>query len=194
MTRDVLRNTFGESQRESDVADPTHPPPISAEDLYHDLYEQFVMLQQSSSESSAYVDRRVREQKKHYEAQLGWARHQAAHVIELNEWLAEQLQLQADRMSELALPDVPSTDWLSPRDYEPDRVGGGNADAPATRAPGGDGQEDVGDLTVSRAGDEDDGEAPLVLTEEEERRRDEGYNEPPGIPISQWLIEVDASD
>jgi len=194
VTRDVLQGAFGELKGKPGAAELAHPPPIATEDLYHDLYEKFVALQQTSSEYLSYFDRRMRELKNHYEARLGWARHQATHVIEMNEWLAEQLQLQADRMRELALPDVPSTDWLSPRPYEPDPVGRGNADSPESRAPGGDGQEDVGELTVCRAGDEDDGEAPVVLTEEEERRRDEGYNEPPGMPISQWLIEVDASD
>ena len=92
-----------------------HPQPVATEDLYHDLYEQFVGLQRGASGSSRYADRRIRELKKHYESKLGWARHEADQIVEMNEWLVEQLQLQADRMRDLAIPDVPSTDWLTGR-------------------------------------------------------------------------------
>ncbi len=74
------------------MAEPEHPEPIPTEDLYHDLYEQFVALQRSSSGFLSYADRRIRELKKHYEAKLGLADHQAAQITELNEWLVDQLK------------------------------------------------------------------------------------------------------
>ena len=115
VTRDVLRDCFGERDGGPDVAEPDQSRPIPIEDLYHDLYEQFVALQQSSSAFLSYADRRIQELKKHYEAKLRWTNLQAAQITELNEWLVDQLERQADRMSELGVPDVTLTEWLSLR-------------------------------------------------------------------------------
>ena len=98
VTRDVLRDCFGERDDGPDVAGPDHAPSISTEDLYHDLYEQFVALQQSSSAFLSYADRRIQELKQHYEAKLRWTNFQAAQITELNEWLVDQLERQADRI------------------------------------------------------------------------------------------------
>jgi len=196
VTRDVLRDRFGGGHREPDVAEPSHPQPIPTEDLYHDLYEQFVALQESASGLLSYADRRIRDLKKHYESKVGWADHQAVQITELNEWMAEQLQLQADRMKELATLDVPSTEWLSVRRPT------SSADDDSTEGPGTDDKpealrgertdEDAGRL--SQSDEEEDGEPLAWLSEEEERRRDEGYDDPPGTRTPQWLVEVDTRD
>ncbi len=112
VTRDVLGERFGSQEPHPEPSEPDHPQAVATEDLYHDLYERFVALQESSSGLLAYVDRRVRELKKHYEAKLRWARHEAELVTDLNDWLSEQLHLQAGRLRDLTVPDVPATDWL----------------------------------------------------------------------------------
>ena len=142
------------------------------EDLYHELYERFVGLQESSSGLLAYVDRRIRELKKHYEANLGWARYEAELVTDLNDWLSEQLHLQAGRLRDLAVPDVPATEWL------------GVGSTPAR-----DDGEEEGEAASGADEPADDDEAPRelrrrrreerALNDEEDRLRDEGFDDPP---------------
>ena len=114
-TRDVLRAQFG-WQPEPDAAEPSHPQPAATDDLYHDLYQKFVALQESSSGLLSFVDRRIRELKTHYETKLGWAKHEAELIVELNDWLVEQLQLQTDRLETSPCRMCPrSSGWATGR-------------------------------------------------------------------------------
>ncbi len=199
VTREVLGECFGEKVRQPDPEEPIHPQPIATEDLYHDLYEKYVALQQSSSGVLSYADRRIRELKKHYESKLAWVDHQASQVIEVNEWLAEQLQLQADRMRDLAVPDVPSTDWLAlstslTRSDGDEDGASGSGDEQGLRASRDERPDENGASGAPPSDEEDDGEPPPRVTEKEERRRDEGYDDPPGTRIPLWLVEVDVED
>jgi hypothetical protein len=194
VTRDVLRERFGWQETEPERAEPRHPQPVATEDLYHDLYEKFVALQDSSSGLLSYADRRVRELKQHYETKLGWARHEAEQVIELNEWLSEQLQLQSDRLRDLAVPGVPSTDWLGVRlpasDAGEDDKGG---DVDQAEAEGDERLEDEVSAHDVSGDEEDDGEVRRA-SNEDDRRRDEGFDEPPRTVAPLWLVELDASE
>ena len=113
VTRDVLRELFGEVPADppSPVPDDLEPTPI--EDLYHDLYEQFTVLQRSHSGYLSYADRARARLQESYENQLQEERHAAQSIAALNQAMADQLRFQAERMKELALPDVPSTTWLA---------------------------------------------------------------------------------
>ena len=182
-TRDVLRNRFGVGAAGSELAEPVrHPQPVATDALYHDLYENFVALQQEASGVLSYVDRRIRELKKTYESKLGWTRYETDLIVEMNEWLIEQLQLQEDRMRDLAIPDVPSTDWLTGRTPAPraDRVNEVKDD--------GEDEDEVLDQD-----EEDDAEA-IAVRAEDERRRDEGFDDPPGERTPQWLLDVQPQD
>ncbi len=194
VTRDVLRDCFGERDVGPDAAEPDHPQPIPTEDLYHDLYEQFVALQQSSSGFLSYADRRIRDLKKHYEAKLRRADHQAAQIIEINEWLVDQLERQADRMRELGVPDVPLAEWLSlrPGVLRLDNRGKedrGKEEARADPKPAAPDEKrsddaDADVLHVGRAGHKD-------------RRRDEEDEEDvdPAEPVApRWLVDVETAD
>jgi len=186
VTRDVLRRCFGESDGGPDVAEPDHPRPIPTEDLYYDLYEQFVVLQQSSSAFLSYADRRIRELKKHYEAKLRWTNLQAAQITELNEWLVDQLERQAGRMSELGVPDATVTEWLTLR--------------PAVLQSGHYGKEESRADHVPAAPDDergDDGDAddhPVGRAGGEDRRRDDGYDDPAEPVPPRWLVDVETAD
>jgi hypothetical protein len=198
MTRDVLRDRFGGGDREPGVVEAIHPQPIPSEELYHDLYEQFVALQDSASGLLSYADRRIRDLKKHYESKLGWTDHQVTQIVDLNEWMAEQLQLQADRMKELATSDVPSTEWLSLRrpasSADDDSTEGPGTDDKPEALSGQRNDEDEDEDRLSESDEEEDGEPLAWLTDEEEQRRDEGYDDPPATRTPQWLVDVDTRD
>jgi hypothetical protein len=131
-TRDTLSEVLGAPKvASSEGVEPSHPAATPSEDLYFDLYEQFVKMQDISSGYLSYADRRVRELKSYYVDKLGWQRYENEQVTELNEWLSEQLHALAERMRQLSLPDVPDTQWLSAR--------------PATASPEEDGMGDQGD-------------------------------------------------
>lgn len=202
-TRDVLRALFG-WEPEPDAAEPSHPQPAATDDLYHDLYEKFVALQESSSGLLSFVDRRIRELKTHYETKLGWAKHEAELIVELNDWLVEQLQLQTDRLEDLAVPDVPSVEWLGYRtpsaqdedededDEAPKRERDAGSRASRKARAGGDDAESPGG-----GADDEETEAEAEARAErdkDDRRRDEGFDDPPKTKTPPWLVELDASD
>ncbi len=89
--------------------------PASVEDLYQDLYEQFVALQVSASGFLSYFDRRIREWRKHYEQVAAQAREETLTIASLNQAMAEQLQLQATQLKELGMHDTTSAWWLTDR-------------------------------------------------------------------------------
>jgi hypothetical protein len=120
----------------------------------------------------------------------------------LNDWLVEQLQLQTDRLETLAVPDVPSVEWLgyrtpsAPDENEDEempkrerdagsrasrreRAGGDDADSP------GGGAEDEETEAEAEARAERD---------KDDRRRDEGFDDPPKTKTAPWLVELEASD
>jgi hypothetical protein len=188
VTRDVLRDCFGERDDGPDVAGPDHAPSISTEDLYHDLYEQFVALQQSSSAFLSYADRRIQELKQHYEAKLRWTNFQAAQITELNEWLVDQLERQADRMSALGLSDATLKEWLSLRPSvsrfgdrgkdDDDRDDHGKDPSPRNER-GGDADADVS--RGGRAADKD-------------RPGNSGDHGPAQPVLPRWLVDVETAD
>jgi Glycosyltransferase WbsX len=224
MTRDTLVELFdGDLLASPDSAERQHPMPTPTEDLYFDLYDQFTKLQNVSSGYLSYADRRIRELKKYYEAKLGWQKFEGELVADLNEWLAEQLQLQAERMRQLHIPDVPDTDWLHVRPPTANPEEDGEGDQGDDEEPGGNNPaigehgevaSENGDEGHSKR-DEEGGLAAIVeeseafrqaelqakartkeaerrrLQEEDERRRDEGFDDPPGVRAYQWLMDVD---
>ena len=211
VTRDVLRDRFGWRAPESAV--PHHPQTVATEDLYNDLYEKFVALQETSSGFISYADRRVRDLKQHYEAKLERARLEGDQVVELNDWLSEQLRLQSGRLQELAVEDVFPTDWLG---FGPPPATDGDAEDE-------DMEEEIAQeldrrREAAEAERHDYGEAPAVLSKEaprvlskeevaarkarkaheareaDERHWDEGFDEQPRIQTPLWLADLDASD
>jgi len=182
VTRDVLQGLSGGAGSEPPAAEPIHPEPIPTEDLYHHLYERFVALQDASSGFLSYADRRIREVQRHYESKLARREYQTAQIVGLNEQMAEQLQQQADRMRDLALPDVPETGWLGV--------------APPARPVAEGMPEDPGDEGAGAEGGQTNGETPSrpFAADEDERRRDEGHDETPGIATPRWLVELEALD
>ncbi len=211
VTRDVLRDRFGWRAPESAV--PHHPQTVATEDLYNDLYEKFVALQETSSGFISYADRRVRDLKQHYEAKLERARLEGDQVVELNDWLSEQLRLQSGRLQELAVEDVFPTDWLG---FGPPPATDGDAEDE-------DMEEEIAQeldrrREAAEAERHDHGEAPAVLSKEaprvlskeevaarkarkaheareaDERHWDEGFDEQPRIQTPLWLADLDASD
>ena len=211
VTRDVLRERFGWREPVPDQAVPHHPQTVATADLYNDLYEKFVSLQETSSGFLSYADRRVRELKQHYEARLEQARLEANQVIELNDWLCEQLNLQSGRLQELAVEHVFPTDWLGVGPPAPSGEGAREEGA----------EQDDGRTAAPPAETHDHDQAPHELANEdavarnaqkgkrkaqkarrkayeakeaEERQRDEGFEEPPRTPTPLWLVELDASD
>ena len=79
-------------------------------DLYQDLYEQFVALQQLSSGFISYTDRRIGEWRKYYEGVLAEAKDDLRGIAALNQLMAEQLELQAKQLRDLGVPR-PSARW-----------------------------------------------------------------------------------
>ena len=126
-TRDVLRELFGDAATGEPILEPEPLGTRSAEDLYHDLYQQFVALQRSRSGMLSYSDRRLRELRNHYEVLLAESRREAREIAELNQDFAERLAFQARQLKDLGVPDVAAVDWLVtgasssavPREKEP---------------------------------------------------------------------------
>ena len=111
-TRGVLQDLFGPSVTGEPVPEPEPLAPRSAEDLYHDLYQQYVTLQRSRSGTLSYSDRRLRELGNHYEVLLAESRREAREIADLNQDFAEQLAFQARKLKDLGVPDVAAVDWL----------------------------------------------------------------------------------
>ncbi len=209
VTRDVLGELTGAPARIPERIDITHPKPLASEDLYHDLYAQFTLLQQSASGLLAYADRRIAELKKHYESKLVWANQKAGAIADYNEWLFEQLRLQEERFRELVpTSTAPLTEWLP----DPSRLYGlperdEQREDGTTREIGASGRPAEGqdELQASRrtdAGEQEsgtsgggrmaDGEGRDVgPRSDDEDRRDDGYDDLPPLstPTPQWLVE-----
>ena len=154
-------------------------------------------LQESASGLLSYADRRVRELKTHYETKLGWARHEAEQIVEMNEWLSEQLHLQSGVLRDLAVADVPSTDWLMVRPRPPrtsgwtTRASGRRAEEQRIPAPS---RWRTSEVSGELAGDDEDEAEARAASDEDDRRRDEGFDEPPRTRAPLWLVELEASD
>jgi O-antigen biosynthesis protein len=114
-TSKALGGLFGE-RATSDVA--TESDGIGAtrmDDLYNDLYQQFVALQQSSSGFLSYADRQLTSRKIYYEQLLQEERLDTARIANLNQTMFELLEHQAKRLEELGAADVQLPEWLSKR-------------------------------------------------------------------------------
>jgi hypothetical protein len=204
VTRDVLGEVTGAPAEMPKRIEITHPKPIASEGLYHDLYAQFVLLQQSASGLLAYADRRVAELKKHYESKVEWANQKAGAIADYNEWLFEQLRLQEERFRELVPTSTAAlTEWLP----DPSRLYGlperdenredgttgeiGSSERPAEdqREPQASQRTDAGDQEADATGG---GGAPQS---DDEDRRDDGYDDLPPLltPTPPWLLERGSS-
>jgi hypothetical protein len=113
VTRDVLRGLGGVMEPGPRGAE-TAAAPTAIEDLYHDLYEQYVALQRSSSGFLSYAQRRLEELQLRHEAQLAEARREAREIADLNQVLVEQLEFLVDQLRELGA-EVPQLSWLATR-------------------------------------------------------------------------------
>jgi glycosyl transferase family WbsX len=210
VTRDVMTAISGRAATPGPPPT-THPQPVPTEELYHDLYRQFVLLQHSASGFLAHADRRIEELKKHYEAKMVWAHHKGEVVTELNEWLYEQLRIQEGLMRELGVGDSRVTDWLE----DPGHVfgmapvataddgtegaaraecaqGAERAERAAGAAGAGSGPASHGDPPAGASAEDEVPPVP-VRDEEDERRRDDGFDDlppwPHQKPAPQWLVE-----
>jgi hypothetical protein len=220
-TREVLGQVFDKDPpKEAESPPPdVHPEPTPAEDLYHDLYAQYVLLQKSASGFLAYADRRIKELKKHYEAKLMWAKHRGELITDLNEWLYEQLRAHDERLRKLGLSD--SSEWLNDPGLRPGNVDAGSADGEGemqlrstSRAAGEDEEpppswrEDSGSQShapsepstdVSAETEDEDEDAAVDADTErdsperqrEELRRDEGFDDLPTMRTPGWLLELE---
>jgi hypothetical protein len=199
-TRQVLGEVFGNVEDRTELPTPVqHPVASPTEDLYRDLYEQFVALQKSESGLLAYTDRRIAELKRHYDAKVAWARHKGELVAELNERLYEQLRVRDERMRKLGLTDASLSEWLQDPELGPGRldvfgneVEHGDPDGSGSRlvgegggsAPFGEGPDDAG---AGFPGVEADPCRP----QDDELRRDDGYDDLPTTDTPQWLLELE---
>jgi hypothetical protein len=113
-TKKVLEQVIGPVPDEPLVPSPDLGP-TSVEDLYQDLYEQFVALQVSASGFLSTFDRRREEWRRHYEEVAAQAREDTLAIASLNQAMAEQLQMQANQLKELGVQDTTSAWWLTDR-------------------------------------------------------------------------------
>jgi hypothetical protein len=219
-TREVLGEVFDAVATEEVETLPPggHPAPTPTEDLYHDLYASYVLLQQSASGFLAYADRRVHELKKHYDAKVAWAKHKGELVAELNEWLFEQLQVQEERLRSVGLSGPSLSEWLLDHEARPGLIGtsGNRAEAThphqATSAAIGEDEEpppswredidspahpaNVSQPEAEDPDEDDEGVAPADIVTDEERRADEhrrdlGYDDVPTMRTPEWLLEME---
>jgi hypothetical protein len=80
----------------------------SAEELYEDLYRRFVDLQRWASGYLSYADRRLARARREFEEQLATARDELRKVADLNQSMADELEVLSLRLRELGVTDVPS--------------------------------------------------------------------------------------
>jgi O-antigen biosynthesis protein len=111
-TRGVIEQLFGPVP-ESPAAPSSDLHPTAVEDLYQDLYEQFVALQISTSGFLSYYDRRIREWRKYYEEMAAQAREDVVAIATLNQTMAEQLQAQADQLRAFGMHEPTPQWWLA---------------------------------------------------------------------------------
>jgi hypothetical protein len=208
-TREVLGEVFGtRGGDQAEVPAPVeHPVASPTDELYHDLYEQFVVLQNSASGFLAYTDRRIAELKKHYDAKVAWAKHKGELVAELNEWLYEQLRVRDERMRKLGLTDSSLSEWLQDPELRPGRLDEFRDDAddgaPTSSQMDPDGgritsRPEAQPLRSTGEGQEDDAPPPAFEVESdprrpqaEELRRDDGYDDLPTTQTPQWILEME---
>ncbi len=109
VTKDVL-GKFASVSTDAPLVEPTASRPTPVADLYQDLYEQFIALQQVSSGFLSYADRRIGEWRRYYEGLLSEAKDDVRDIAALNQMMADQLELQAKQLRELGVP-CPSARW-----------------------------------------------------------------------------------
>ena len=108
-TRDVVESLGGACAALSTEADPDVPAPAAIEDLYANLYERFVDLQNRTSGFLSIADRRLQSWRDFYEKELAKAR---AENRELAEWtlsLEAQIEFRNRQLEELG----PANDTVS---------------------------------------------------------------------------------
>ena len=111
-TKRVLEGLFGliETELLHLPFDDAEPRPI--EDLYHDLYEQFVALETKHSGFVSFEDRRRRDLRSNYDAYWQQQREEIRALAELNQVLVEQMGSLLEKMRESGMTDVPTPSWL----------------------------------------------------------------------------------
>jgi hypothetical protein len=221
-TREALGRVFGTKPSDKSESSPpdAHPSPSPTEDLYHDLYAQYVLLQQSASGFLAYADRRINELKKHYEAKVAWAKHKGELITDLNEWLYEQLRIQDERLRKLGLADPSLSEWLQDPELGPGTSAAPNDDVegelsrPSTSTAAGEDEQPPPSWrqdSGSQLHDQSEGSAgasgEVADTDEEvgsadperdgrerqadELRRDEGFDDLPTMRTPEWVLELE---
>jgi lipopolysaccharide biosynthesis protein len=113
-TRDVLRAQFGEAGAPTAEPGPERIEQAAPEEMYQDLYDRFVDLQRAHSGYLSYADRRRKELKARYEADVHRERAETRAIADLNQKMAEELQYLAKRLEEVGVSDVPPLSWLIP--------------------------------------------------------------------------------
>jgi hypothetical protein len=114
VTKEVLGNVTSVST-EARLVESTDSRPTPVADLYQDLYEQFVALQQVSSGFLSYTDRRIAEWRRYYEGVVAEARDDVRTIAALNQVMADQLELQANQLRDLGVPCASKRWWMADR-------------------------------------------------------------------------------
>jgi hypothetical protein len=110
----------------------------------------------------------------------------------MNEWLVEQLELQSDRLRELAVPDVPSTDWLTGRTAAPQSDDQRNGDGDVDVDVDVDGTS-IDHLDGVDADEDENSDEAIVARAADDLRRDDGFDDPPGESTPLWMLDVNFS-
>jgi Glycosyltransferase WbsX len=106
-TRDVVESLGGSGQSPSSNGDGEEPAPASIEDLYADLYENFVLLQNRSSGYLAIADRRLQSWRDYYDKELEKQREQNRSLAEWCLSLEQQIAFLMGQGEEFAPPIDP---------------------------------------------------------------------------------------
>jgi len=113
-TKDVLGKIMSVST-DARLVEPIDSRPTPVADLYQDLYDQFVALQQISSGFLSYADRRVNETQRRYEGMVAAAQDDVHKIAALNQVMADQLEQQANQLRELGVSSPSAKWWMANR-------------------------------------------------------------------------------
>jgi hypothetical protein len=113
VTRDVVETLGGTCQPISSKLGAETPAPAAIEDLYADLYERFVQLQNRSSGFLAFADRRLQSWRDHYNNELETLREESRRLAEWALSLEQQVEFRTRQLDELKGPVYPVKDILS---------------------------------------------------------------------------------
>ncbi len=107
-TKEVVESLEGSLRSCSSQGEDDRPEPASIEDLYTDLYQSFVQLQQRSSGYLAIADRRLQSWRDYYEKELEKHREKTRSLAEFCLSLEHRLDFLVDQLGNGSTPDQPA--------------------------------------------------------------------------------------